>query len=35
MTEADGTGTFRTYLMDALSLLSGGDLAHLAQVEEL
>ena len=35
MTEADGTGTFRTYLMDALSLLSGDDLARLAQVEEL
>ena len=35
MTEADGTGTFRTYLMDALSLLSGADLARFARIEEL
>ncbi len=35
MTEEDGTGTFRRYLMDGLSLLSGDDLAQGALVEEL
>ena len=35
MGDNDGTGTFHTYLMDALSVLKGEDLARLALVEEL
>ena len=33
MKEGDGTGTFHTYLMDALSLLRGEDALRLARVE--
>ena len=35
MKEGDGTGSFHTYLMDALSLLEGDDLAKAALVEEV
>lgn len=35
MKAGDGTGTFHTYLMDALSLLQGCDLASAALVEEV
>lgn len=35
MGEGDGTGTFRRYLMDGLSLLSGADLALSCQIQEL
>ncbi len=35
LTDADGTATFHTYLLDALALLGGEDLARLASVEEL
>lgn len=35
MVESDGTGAFRAYMMDALSLLSGEDISAGALVEEL
>lgn len=35
MTGADGTGSFRTYLIDALSTVTGAELADAARVEDL